>query len=276
MRRGFLADFERHPGGLLDVRFGVGSVVDSLPAARKAGFSAMEIYTDTPIADPGERAYIMEFSRKAVGAGTGIYSVHVPYKKDISVADEGERTAALDGIRQTIETAAMAGARFVVVHPGSLAGKEEMASRIDRSVAGLLLLSRFCGEFGIGMAVENMLPGHVGEGANGLAAIMDRLPRGVGVCLDAGHAFITGGSPAKAATTLGGRIKTLHVHDNDGKSDLHQIPGDGGIDWRGFVDALVGCGFNGVFMLEIGARAPTLDQLRKAGAFCDAHLPPDP
>ena len=39
-----------------------------------------------------------------------------------------------------------------------------------------------------------------------------------------GHANIVGLDFEKFITTLGSRLKVLHIHDNDSISDLHQIP----------------------------------------------------
>ena len=45
-------------------------------------------------------------------------------------------------------------------------------------------------------------------------------------------------------------LAALHVHDNFGIKDEHNIPGNGIIDWDGFVKALVDIGYDGVFSLE--------------------------
>jgi len=53
-------------------------------------------------------------------------------------------------------------------------------------------------------------------------------------CLDVGHAHLNEGIPT-AYKILKGRIKSTHVHDNDGKDDIHLLPffSQGGtIDWK--------------------------------------------
>jgi len=80
-------------------------------------------------------------------------------------------------------------------------------------------------------------------------------------CLDTGHALLTGGGdPCDMVDTLGARLKLLHVHDNDGKRDRHQVPFTGIIDWDRFAKALVKNAYNGILSLEIktdGAEANT-------------------
>ena len=59
-------------------------------------------------------------------------------------------------------------------------------------------------------------------------------------------------------TTLGSRLKVLHIHDNDGLADLHQIPfvftrtreNKSSTDWEGFVRGLRAIGFDGVLNFE--------------------------
>jgi sugar phosphate isomerase/epimerase len=248
--------------------------VDQLTRFREAGFTHTEIYIDMPLTDPDEGKYIVDYAGLAKKNYIGFYSVHVPYNKvDVSVMDPVARLSAVDATKKTIELLAGAGNVYFVIHPGSLVGNDAKEARIDNSVESLTALAGFVRGTTARLAVENMLPSHVGEGAVELASIIARLPGDVGVCLDSGHAFITDGSPAKALKVLGDRLFTLHVHDNDGKSDLHQMPGEGGIDWKEYINGLVGAGFQGVFMLETGGKRDTADVLKYTGEFCRKNLP---
>ena len=57
---------------------------------------------------------------------------------------------------------------------------------------------------------------------------------------------------------------TLHIHDNDGRSDQHLTPGLGNIDWNGFAKALKDICFNGVLNLEVKTLPTEEDQLKSA------------
>jgi sugar phosphate isomerase/epimerase len=46
------------------------------------------------------------------------------------------------------------------------------------------------------------------------------------------------------------RLGALHVHDNDGKRDIHQLPYHMAIDWDEILDALADVGYRGDFTLE--------------------------
>jgi len=65
------------------------------------------------------------------------------------------------------------------------------------------------------------------------------------------------------------RLKVLHIHDNDGVSDLHQIPftftktreNNSSTDWEGFIRGMRNIGFNRVLSFET---APVLSAFPKA------------
>ena len=68
----------------------------------------------------------------------------------------------------------------------------------------------------------------------------------LGFCFDTGHASLVGIDFEKFILTLGKRLKVLHIYDNDGIADLHQMPftftrtreNHPSTDWEGFVRAL--------------------------------------
>lgn len=80
----------------------------------------------------------------------------------------------------------------------------------------------------------------------------------LGFCFDTGYANLSGIDPEDFITTLGSRLKVLRIHDNDGISDLQQIPfifsGDCGnaspTDWDGFIRGLRKIQFDKVLSFE--------------------------
>ena len=55
-----------------------------------------------------------------------------------------------------------------------------------------------------------------------------------GVCLDYGHAAISGTPVSEWINTIGKYVKHVHINDNDLKNDLHLAVGSGEIDWQEF------------------------------------------
>jgi sugar phosphate isomerase/epimerase len=269
-----LADLEKRPDGIWCVRIGKDQVDIPLERFRELGFGFLEIYVGDRLADPAGRDYLLRFVERAGKAGVALWSLHTPFwQMYLSSPDKEEREVARRFIKQAVETAAEAGARYAIVHPGGFTEKGKEAEYDARSVEGLTDINDFCRAKGIRMSVENMPPNHVAGGPRELMAIVDRLPADAGVCLDTGHSLMAVGSAARALETVKKRLFTMHVHDNDGTADQHLIPGEGKGDWKDYVAGLVAAGFEGVFMLEVGDDVPTGETIDKCAAFCGNFLP---
>ena len=81
--------------------------------------------------------------------------------------------------------------------------------------------------------------------------MLDELELGdAGICLDFGHAHLTGGAP-EAAEALSGHVITTHVHDNHGQLDDHLVPFDGTIDWAATLMAISKVGYAGPLVFEV-------------------------
>ena len=99
----------------------------------------------------------------------------------------------------------------------------------------------------------------------------------LGFCFDTGHANLIGLDFGKFISTLGSRLKVLHIHDNDGVGDLHQIPytftktreNKSSTDWEGFVRGLRAVDYEGVLSFET---APVLKAFPEALKFEALHL----
>ena len=74
-------------------------------------------------------------------------------------------------------------------------------------------------------------------------------PDFVGLCYDSGHAVLTGQDDLIARH--GDRLLVTHLHDNDGESDQHLLPGKGKIDWASELVAIKQSGYSGTINLEV-------------------------
>ena len=80
----------------------------------------------------------------------------------------------------------------------------------------------------------------------------------MGFCFDTGHANLVGIDFEDFIKTLDYRLKVLHIHDNDGIGDLHQMPftftrsreNTASTDWEGFIRGLRAIGYQGVLSFE--------------------------
>ncbi|MBQ1915470.1 MAG: sugar phosphate isomerase/epimerase, partial [Selenomonadaceae bacterium] len=94
----------------------------------------------------------------------------------------------------------------------------------------------------------------------------------LGFCFDTGHGNLIHLDFEEFLTTLGKRLKVLHIHDNDGWRDLHQIPfaftktreNKSATDWEGFVRGLRNIGYEGVLNFETGPALTAFPEELKA------------
>lgn len=71
-----------------------------------------------------------------------------------------------------------------------------------------------------------------------------------GAAWDVGHAHMDGLDHHDEIMDIGGALKAIHVHDNDGSKDMHTIPFAGTLDYDSLMRGLIDSGFNGYFTLE--------------------------
>lgn len=168
-----------------------------------------------------------------------------------------------------MELCARMGGRYIVVHPTTLSyscsKKEEYAFNVNMYKKLIPAAKRL----NLTVCLENMFwdqNGHLTEGVcsdfEEAAAMIDELNEFAGeelfgFCFDVGHANILGKNLYQSVMTLGSRLKILHIHDNDGVSDLHTMPftfarswNPVATDWDGFLKGLKEIGYRGVLNFE--------------------------
>lgn len=199
----------------------------------------------------------------AVEAGIEIHQVHGPWRwppEDFSPENRIER---MEKMQRSIRAAWLLGAKNWVVHPLMPFGIEDIGTgneqaTWDINVEFMQQLLTTAKEYDVTICLENMpMPkfslGSVSDVLRFVKRINDRHFK---ICLDTGHvAVFPGGSPADALRNLGSEVRVLHIHDNDGKSDLHKIPFEGIIDWVDFAKALYEVNYPGVFSYETAPSA---------------------
>lgn len=85
--------------------------------------------------------------------------------------------------------------------------------------------------------------------------LLDEYPADfLGLAFDSGHAHIGFARGIEHAGNLSSRICALHIHDNDGVSDLHKIPFSGTSDMRQLAELIADSAFSGVLNLEVSVK----------------------
>ncbi len=211
-----------------------------------------------------------------------INQMHMPYPSYIpnAAADINEYLMQIVAPK-SLEICAFFGCPYIVIHGFKLSrnlGSE--AAEWAQTKQFLETLAPLAKELKVTLCLENIyttVGGHIVEGpccdVRKAVARIDQMNEKfgseiLGFCFDTGHANLIGVDFENFITTLGKRLKVLHIHDNDGISDLHQIPfsftrnreNKSSTDWDGFIRGLRNIRFDGVLSFET---APVLSAYPK-------------
>lgn len=217
-------------------------------------------------------AFFRPHKEAAETAGVRIHQMHMPYPNYVPQGSD-ELNAYLKNVvaEKSMKICAFLGCRYIVVHGFKLAyylGSEE--AEWEKTQEFIEFLAPMAAELGITICVENIYTSigkHIVEGpccdvrkaVERIDAVNYKYKKEVlGFCFDSGHANLVGIDFEDFIAGLGHRLKVLHIHDNDGVGDLHQIPftftqsreNAASTDWKGFVRGLRKIQFDGVLNFE--------------------------
>jgi len=202
-------------------------------------------------------------------AGIEIFQVHGPWRyppQDFTQADREER---FEKMSRSILGTAILGCKNFIIHPLMPWGADSDPEPQRRWDMNLEFFSRLCkvaAAHDVTICFENMPMTRISisrpsEILDFVKAIDNEHFK---ICLDTGHCAVFGESPAEAVRLIGKEyLATLHVHDNNGKGDLHWIPYTGVIDWVDFSRALSEIGYEGALSLEASVPAGIPADLRE-------------
>ena len=222
--------------------------------------------------------FFLPYKTAAAEHKIAIHQMHMPYPIYVPYADEQMNQYLMENVApKSVGVCSFLGCKYLVVHGFKLAeilGSEQ--AEWDKTRDFLMSIAPAAQESGVTLCVENLynsIGGHMVEGPctdAGLAAErIDRMNEQAGAevfgfCFDTGHANLLGIDMERFITKLGTRLKVLHIHDNDGIADLHQLPytftktreNASATDWEGFLKGLYQIHFDGVLSFET---APVLE-----------------
>lgn len=212
--------------------------------------------------------YFGEYKAQMDCLGLKASQMHAPYPVWVDLRWEQNDYVMKNVIPKSLEIAKIMGIPWVVVHPmkmQNIYGKDE---EIRQNIEYFKMLVPLLKEYGVGVCVEDLYEGVGGRIVEGPCAdvkeaiyYIDTLndyagEELFGFCLDTGHLQLTKQDPVPYILGIGSRLKALHLHENDGAYDVHQMPftygyeeGDG-LNWKGIAHALSSVGFDGTLSFE--------------------------
>ena len=237
-------------------RFSLTAAADFLA---NAGFDGVDLSLDELDAnDDMYRSVLYSFGNRAAAKGLTIPMCHLPFYMP-SPDDEAAMARFAREITAGVRMAAMLKIPDAVIHP--IVRHESRRCReqwLSENVQFLTPIRELAGKLGVGLCIENMTgkpyAAHPSEAVYGSTArdvleLAERLD--TVVCWDFGHANLTGLCQSVELEKLRGKVRCVHIHDNDGVKDTHRIPFDpsatapigGSIDWEDAAEGLRLCEF---------------------------------
>ena len=224
---------------------------DRLRLISEAGFRSVLLWWAV------ESAYEPPIPKKVETAakhGLGVENAHLQFAGVNSLWEpgyEGERYCTeMIGL---IAEAGIYGVPRLVVHLTRTAAPPVFS---ELGFSRFMRMAEAAEKAGVTLAFENLkVPERLYEFV--AAAGTDR----IGVCFDAGHnhCFCP---ERRVCRDFAPIIKAVHLHDNDGTRDAHNIPGDGTIDWKLVRRELLDSAYEGAWSLEI--EHPLTDKFGKS------------
>ncbi len=192
---------------------------------------------------------------KEIGETLGLtYTLHAPFANiNIAAPAKDMRKFILKRLEKSIIFAQRLECNIMVFHPGLRTGISWFYPGMDRkiNIASVQKLHELSRKHGVEIAIENV-PGQYGflvASVEQFSSFFHELGEDMGLVLDVGHSNLHGQTHA-FVETFHKRIVHVHVHDNDGKHDLHLGIGDGTVDWQQFAEDIKKTKFKGLVMVE--------------------------
>jgi sugar phosphate isomerase/epimerase len=213
----------------------------------QAGVPLVEIFCARQHLDYRDKAQITELGHWFRDAQLKLHSLHSPMYTDeiwgrsgpnsiitITEPQKSKRLDMVDEIKRTLEIAETIPFRYLIQHLG-VAWEEYDERKIDYAFSALEEINLFARQRGVEVLLENT-PNELAT-AERLMMFLNVTHLNVNVCFDVGHAHMHG-SVENEYRLLKPRIRSTHVHDNNGSDDSHLFPGKGSIDWSHTMDLL--------------------------------------
>jgi sugar phosphate isomerase/epimerase len=212
-----------------------------------ADIPLVEIFCARQHLDYRDKSQIADLGHWFRDAQLKVHSLHSPMYTDnvwgrtgpssiitITEPSKPKRLEMVDEIKRALEIAETVPFRYLIQHLG-VAWEEFDERKIDAAFSALEEINLFARQRGVEVLLENT-PNELAN-AERLMMFLQVTHLNLNVCFDVGHAHMRG-SIENEYRVLQSRIRSTHVHDNNGTDDSHLFPGKGSIDWSRTMDLL--------------------------------------
>jgi sugar phosphate isomerase/epimerase len=247
-----------------------------LSRIQQAGIPAVEIFCARQHLDYRDKAQIGELGHWFRESELKLHSLHSPMYNDtiwgksgphavvtITEPIKSKRLPMVDEIKRALEIAEIIPFKYLIQHMG-VSGEEFDMSKVDAAFSALEEISLFARARGVEVLLEN-IPNELSS-AERLLQFQELTHLNLNFCFDVGHANMHQGVAA-AFNLMKDKIRSTHVHDNNGKDDIHLFPmiHEGGtVDWKSTMSLLRSRENNYPLLMELKDRQDTQHPLETA------------
>jgi sugar phosphate isomerase/epimerase len=219
------------------------------------GFTSVELWGDTVHFDPRAEIDRAAIAKWVAETGLSVHSVHGPFRNFGRYSDKEQFTAYRQSLwRKTIDDCSDLGVPIMVVHGldrNEYNYSNDEVEKVRDSLADLVDYGR---PRGVMIALEN-IAGGTGTHDEIRCRLEDHVRNYAGIglkyCLDIGHTLLNGADLYREIDAVGKDLVTLHIHNNDGMQDSHELPDQGVIDWPAVYAYLRDGRYDGEFVMEV-------------------------
>ena len=220
-----------------------------LNRVESAGIAAVEFFCARQHFDYTNKSQIAELGHFFRDSQLKLHSLHSPVFTDeiwgrsgpqthvkITERNKATRLQWVGEVKRALEVAETIPFRYLIQHLG-VSGEEFSEYAVEAAFSALEELALFARQRGVEILLEN-IPNELST-AERLEYFNAVTHLKLNYVFDTGHAHIGAGIAGEFAI-MAKRIRSLHVHDNNGKADEHLLPmSEGGsIDWGATMDLL--------------------------------------
>lgn len=226
----------------------------------QAGIPEVEIFCARQHLDYRDPGQLSELGHWFRDSKLRAFSLHSPMHTDeiwgrsgpqshITITEpvKAKRQPMVDEIKRALDVADFIPFRYLVQHIG-VSEEEFSMHKVDAAFTALEELRVFAKQRGVEILLEN-IPNDLSS-AERLLQFETLTHIGLGCVFDTGHANLTGNLEGQF-DLLKPRIRSTHVHDNDGELDAHLFPFTGSIAWCRLMPKLRACGDQFPLLLEL-------------------------
>jgi sugar phosphate isomerase/epimerase len=248
-----------------------------LTKIQQAGIPAVEIFCARQHLDYRNKAQVAELGHWFRDSDLKLNSLHSPMYNDeiwgrsgpqavVSITEQvkARRMEVVDEIKRALEVAEVIPFKYLIQHVG-VGGEEFDMRKFDAAFSALEEISLFARQRGVEVLLEN-IPNELSS-AERLLQFVDLTHLNLDFAFDTGHAHMNEGVET-AFQLMKDRIRSTHVHDNDGKNDSHIFPlvhEGGSIDWENAMRLLRSRGDQFPLLLELKEKPNISNPLELVG-----------